>query len=172
MADNFLTRKVGPLPVWGYGILGFGILYLYRRQKAASTAAAGTTTSPSSATYNATVPDIPTASVTEPGGFSYTGPLGGLQTLMPTGAMSATSGSSSGNGVSSFLPLTGQQMYAIAQNNPQSQSIFYQSAPGIFTNISPTAFTPTSPQGMGYELAPPGYTPPSGVTPVTGVIAA
>lgn len=49
MADNVLTRKLGPLPTWGWlGIAtaGFGAYYLYQSRKN-STAASATSTSAS-----------------------------------------------------------------------------------------------------------------------------
>lgn len=89
---EWLTRKVGPLPVWGYALIGVGIFFLYSRGKAASS----TANTGAASNITASVPDIPTASLTTPSGFSYSGPLGGLESLIPTGALSSTNGSASG----------------------------------------------------------------------------
>lgn len=92
--ENPLTRKIGPLPVWGWaGVAVLGILvvrYIQNRNSSAT---------PSSANYTATVPSTytePTATLSTPSGFSYSGPLSGLQALLPTGALSSTNGSTSG----------------------------------------------------------------------------
>lgn len=153
---EWLTRKLGPLPAWGWAALAGGgfivFRYLKARQASSSTTPAGT-----SSNVTATVPDIPTASVTEPGGFSYTGPLGGLSQLMPTGAMSATSGSN-------FTPPTGESQIGggFGFSPTQTQSLitsptgaqfaqvpagaatggtqyYYQPEPGIFTAINPAS---------------------------------
>jgi hypothetical protein len=43
-----LTEKIGPLPVWAYGVIVGGGLYLYRRSHPAATTADGTSTDGSS----------------------------------------------------------------------------------------------------------------------------
>lgn len=88
---EWLTRKVGPLPVWGYGLLGVGVFFLYSRRKSAATASQGATSN-----VTASVPDIPTATLTTPSGFSYSGPLSGLSSVLPLGALSSTNGSTTG----------------------------------------------------------------------------
>ena len=82
---EWLTRKYGPLAAWQWAALGAGGFVVYRwwknRQAAASsssstgaaTTAAGTTT-PS---YSP-----PTATVSLPGGGSYSGPAGGLSSVL------------------------------------------------------------------------------------------
>lgn len=94
---NVLTRKIGPLPGWAWAGLAVGGFLIYRARKA-SQAASGTTVgtpATSGATYQPT-PE-PTASLTTPSGFQYSGPLSGLQGLnlgtsaAPTGATAATS---------------------------------------------------------------------------------
>lgn len=160
---EWLTRKVGPLPVWGYALAGVAILFLYRRGKSAT----GSTTSatPTSANYASTIPanfQEPTASLTEPGGFSYTGPLSGLGALIPTGALAATNGSNTTSGVASnyasetmqgsgYLPGTNQygqvtslsgQTYAYLPNADAVTAAiqggiptFYQPSPGVFAPL-------------------------------------
>lgn len=95
---EFLMRRVGPLATWQWAAVGVGAFVAIKwwRNRTASSSSSAT---PTSANYTSTVPDQfqePTASVTTPAGFSYSGPLSGLQTLLPTGALSSTNGSTSG----------------------------------------------------------------------------
>lgn len=92
-----LTRKVGPLPMWGWGAVGIGAFVVFRYIRARQAAASSAT--PTSANYSSTVPSNfqePTATLSTPSGFSYTGPLSGLQSLLPVGALASTNGSTSG----------------------------------------------------------------------------
>jgi hypothetical protein len=95
---DFLTRRLGPLPAWGWATLAAGGFVVYRYIK--SRQAAATSATPTSALYSSTVPSDytePTAQITTPSGFSYSGPLSGLGALIPTGALSSTNGSTSGD---------------------------------------------------------------------------
>lgn len=152
MADNFLTRKVGPLPVWGYALLGVGLFFLYRRSKSAATATGATSN------VSATVPEIPTATLTTPGGFTYSGPLGGLSSLIPTGALSSTVGSTSGSGIVgnwggnpqqqnvNFAPVT------TGSTLPQLTTLFYQPTPGTFEPVNPNMYSSLPPSTQLYAL--------------------
>lgn len=161
---DFLTRKIGPLPAWAYGLLGAGIFFLYRRQKAAATAAAGGTTSTN---YTATTPNVPTESVTTPSGFSYTGPAGGASYYIPQGAMGATNGNSTpqvgtftGLGYSSPTGVGGSSTstsglgFSELQNWAQAQSLLSSGQP-LFYEPTPGTFLPAS---SGAQLTIPGGT--------------
>lgn len=65
-----LTRKIGPLPVWAYGLLGGAAGFvLWRRHQAAAAAAAGTSTDTSTSTDTTGTP----AGATDATGGGYTG---------------------------------------------------------------------------------------------------
>lgn len=120
-AENFLTRKVGPLPAWGWVAVGAGVFVIYRLRKnsqAASTAASSGLggVAPSGYTTSGGYGSEPSASLQTPGGFAYSGPVSGLSNptvsglfANPSPAIAATSGSTpSGNtGVASnYLPVS------------------------------------------------------------------
>lgn len=159
---EWLTRKVGPLPMWGYGAIGVAIFFVYRMRKSQS---AASTAPGASANYTANTSPWPTESVTTPSGFSYTGPAGGGEYYIPQGAMSTTS-STTNSGVSPFdyssepfqgagyntpsggagAPIPGlsggsyqwlpsQQAVQAAQAN--QTPIYYQPTPGNFQAIGP-----------------------------------
>lgn len=95
---EFLMRRVGPLATWQWAGIGVGAFVFLKWWKARSAAPSSAT--PTSANYSATVPSDfaePTATYTSPGGASYSGPLSGLQALLPTGALSSTNSSTSGD---------------------------------------------------------------------------
>ena len=96
---EWLTRKIGPLPTWGWAAVVVGGVLVWRWYQARQAASAATSATPTTANVSATVPSDytePTASLTTPSGFSYSGPLSGLGALIPTGALSSTNGSTSG----------------------------------------------------------------------------
>ena len=109
---EWLSRRFGPLPAWGWAALGAGgfIFYRWRKNKAASS-------SPTSMNVNATPAPDPTVSLTTPGGFSYSGPESGLGFLyppassLPTGAIAQTGGANAPNQVTS--PTGRQQLVAL-----------------------------------------------------------
>lgn len=99
MADNILTKKYGPLPGWAWGLVGVGGFLVVRYLRARSAAAASSSTTASPVTGGTTaggyaMPQEPTASLTTPSGFQYSGPLSGLQSVIPQGALAATASSS------------------------------------------------------------------------------
>lgn len=149
---EWLTRKIGPLPAWGYAALAGGVFVLLRLRKSSGS----TSATPSSANYTATAPDIPTASVTEPGGFSYTGPLGGLSQLIPTGALAATNGTNSGNLVRGTIGTAAGQFSHVPSPLTNAQlaaggvTQYAEPVPGQFVRIP---LTPTGPGGVKYAQA-------------------
>src|SRR6516165_6363978 len=96
MPENVLTRKLGPLATWQWAAVAVGGYVLLRWWRNRQASAATSSATPTSATYSASVPTEPTASLTTPSGFSYSGPLSGLGASLPTGALSSTNGSTSG----------------------------------------------------------------------------
>jgi hypothetical protein len=82
MADNALTKKLGPLPRWGWAAVGGGILlaYLLYRKYAAGSTTTGTTTATSGGTTIPTVDVVNstpnattgTTSTTTPAATGYT----------------------------------------------------------------------------------------------------
>src|ERR1700758_5566049 len=114
--ENILTRKVGPLPAWGWAAVAFVGTYLYLRYRAGKTAAAPVSSAGGAASAGGTVaPPLsygtagggaptpsPTASFSTPSGFTYTGPSDQLSSVLgaalPTGA-GATTASSPSSGV-------------------------------------------------------------------------
>ncbi len=87
-----LTKKVGPLPVWGYiAVVVVGYL-IYRKMKGSSASASTAATAGGAAAGTA-----PTETITLPSGASYTGPAGAA----PQGCnWSGGNGSTPGGGTS------------------------------------------------------------------------
>lgn len=155
---EWLTRKVGPLPAWGWAAAAGGG-FIFIRWWRSRTAAASSAT-PTSANYNATVPDPsayqePTASLTTPGGFNYTGPLSGLESLIPQGALAQTSGGTAPTPVASpgmgtiNLPGIGQSIVLgqIGQGGSYTGYNVTGGAPVYFGNANAVS------QGAGQETA-------------------
>ena len=176
---SFFTHKVGPLPVWAWVAIGAGVLYVYRKYAAGSSSSSSANTSANTALAAQLAAaqagqNAPTETITTAGG-TYTGPAGNAPSSIynPTppapAATSPTPGGGSGTG-DQFVPIDAAQTHNLQLSNP-NQSVYYQSAPGIFSSIPVTAFNPTSSYGSAYLQAPAGYTPPAGGTPaVSGVI--
>lgn len=141
---EFLTRKLGPLPTWGWAAVAVGGFVVYRFIK--NRQSATTSATPTSAQYAATVPSNfaePTATVSTPGGFSYSGPLSGLTSgpigallsSIPTGAVSSTNGSTSGPTNPPSVASTASSLPPINAANYPKQVLFGQYAPGDYTQI-------------------------------------
>ena len=153
---------------WEAGLGGAGIgITIFLAVRARKNAASGTSSTSSPAATNAL-----------PSSYYYPGGSGSSfdpQQLNDAFAALAAELSSAGQpsaskDQSTFIPLTASEAWSLSQQDPGSQSVYYQSAPGIFTQTSVQAFTPTSNLGDAYLLAPTGYSAPQGVSPVTGVI--
>jgi hypothetical protein len=138
---DFLTRKLGPLPTWGWAAIAVGGFVVYRYLK--NRQAASTSATPTSAQYSSTVPtnwSEPTATLSTPSGFSYSGPLSGLQTLIPTGALSSTNGSTSGDTnppgtAATPPPNTSPGLPAVNAANYPQQVRYGQYGPSDYTRI-------------------------------------
>ena len=86
-----LSRKIGPLPVWGWIAVAVVGIYLYRRYTAGSGTSSSTT---SSSTGTPTAVTEPTETITTPSG-SYTGPADNVPYSVLTGGTTATTSTGS-----------------------------------------------------------------------------
>ena len=66
-SGNVLTQRVGPFPVWLWGVIAIGVYFVFFRKKTATTTA-------STGVVTSGTPQ--TESITYPTGASYTGPVG------------------------------------------------------------------------------------------------
>ena len=181
-ALDFLTKKYGPLPGWGWAAAGAGVFLVYRLRKnsqAASTQAA--TSSGGVAPSGYTAPGgygspEPTASLSTPGGFSYSGPVGGLSNptvsglfANPTPAIAATSGATSnvpqvgaysGSGYLPYNPgaistgLTGGQFEYIGSPQALTTDIQQYGPSSIFTQTNPGIFSVSQGAGIQQQYLP------------------
>jgi hypothetical protein len=162
MNSEFFTRKIGPLPMWGWLAIAVVGIYIYRKRAGASS---GTATGLSTTS----LPPQATETVTTAGG-TYTGPVGGT----PPGVYYG-SGGSPGNTGTTFAPPTGESLTGIGYGLPtgqqsvqsptgqtfqtvanwgaaqalinQGQTVYYQPSPGNF-----------APAAQGGKLLIPGGT--------------
>ena len=73
---EFLTRKVGPLPVWAWIAIGGAVLYVYRRSQASSSSSSNSSQALAAQLAAAQAGQtVPTESLTTSGG-TYSGPAG------------------------------------------------------------------------------------------------
>ncbi len=156
-AGSGLTKKIGPLPVWGYIaaiVIGYIIYKKYTAQTSASTSTS--TTAQTAAEYQAMLA-AQQETLTTPGG-TYTGPVGGAPSSItnPSGSGSASStGSSTGGGGSTWagtIPSTPGSS-STSPNTPGSTG-------GIPT--SPQTFYNTGPTGTTAATNPAAYAAPAG----------
>ena len=158
MADSFLTRKIGPLPAWGWAAAGAGIYLVYRLRKQSSSSASSTTTTGGAAPsgygdYLSGGSGGGQATLQTPGGFSYSGPSNlltnpSLQSLFagtgssPVGAVAVTPGSVSPN----YVALTSPQAVAadLASGFPVYQSAQEAQAYDLAHGTPPGQQIPTS----------------------------
>lgn len=134
---SFLTRRIGPLPAWGWIVALAVGYYLYKRFAGGS--------SPASSSVPAGAE--PTASVTLPGGYSYSGPASGAQAFQQAvspgqGAAGSSPGSGSGS------PGT----YTALPNAYAAQALLSAGQP-VYTQVTGTnTYVPISqPGGYGGE---------------------
>lgn len=163
-AKGFITKKVGPLPVWGWVAIGATVV-LFLRARAKSAAAA---TNASASGSNITTPALgpPDLSGTgyatgsgDPTLDGFIAQLEQLQAQQQASGPSLTSevGPSSGSGYTSlspnqvintsagsFTPVLGTALPALLQ---QGIPVFFQDAPGNFI-----PWTPTTPVSNGTQL--------------------
>ena len=182
MADNFLTRKVGPLPAWGWAAAGAGVYLIWRLRK--SQAASSTASTSTGATAGSGYGDYAsgtgeTASLTTPSGFQYSGPASylsnpSLQSLFanPTPAVAVTPGAGQSSGVAGFGPAslfpgytelgieTGSGPQAYSGYNVSGGAPVFYAAPGQ----TPTQGTGQAKPGS-YVLVPSEYNPFVSTTP-------
>lgn len=170
-AENFLTRKLGPLPAWGWAAAGAGVYLVYRLRKSQSAAStsSSTTGTAGSGNYGSDYQE-PTASYTNPSGFSYSGPASGLTNptiaglLSPSPAFanvpgSPSSGTSAPATSSNYLPVSQQAALTdITKGIPVFQSggsalDFAQQHGGSAVGIDPNAFYALSPSAQQINLA-------------------
>jgi hypothetical protein len=138
-----LGMKVGPLPLWGW-IVALGAGYLLYKHFAGSSSSSSTT---GATTGSTTATGEPSETVTEPGGYSYTGPATGqLPGLSTTGTGVTTPGTtgtsptpgSGGNsttsdaypGYTQIAPNTPQTANQVATLLQEGQPVYGASAPG------------------------------------------
>ena len=174
---EWLTRKMGPLPTWGWAAVVVGGVLVWRWYQARQAASAATSATPTSANVTATVPSDytePTASLTTPSGFSYSGPLSGLGASLPYGALSQTSGGNAPPQVGAltglgYAPPSGQN-YATSNSGqtyvpfaswgsalaePANTPVYYEPAQGVFQQagtVGAGASNLTLPGGTGTPL--------------------
>lgn len=150
----------------GAGIAVTLFLAYRARQKNAAAGASSSSTGPSTA-----VP-VSTADTTSSDAFSglesqvvgLQSALLGLQNPNPNGP-----GSSSTAG-SEFIPLTAAEAHNIQLSDP-AENVFYESAPGVFSSVPVSSFSPWSTWGTAYLEAPAGYkAPASSPASVPGVV--
>lgn len=104
-AGNLLTRKVGPLPGWGWLVVAIVGFYLWKKLQGGSSSSGTSSTGTSSSSP-------PTASVTLPGGYSYSGPASGVQGFQQSattsgGSQTATATTAPGQGTQGTSPGSG-----------------------------------------------------------------
>jgi hypothetical protein len=150
-AGSGLTKKIGPLPVWGYIaaiVIGYIIYKKYTAQTSASTSTS--TTAQTAAEYQAMLA-AQQETLTTPGG-TYTGPVGGAPSSItnPSGSGSSTA-TPAASGASTTPSTPGSS--ATSPNTPGSTG-------GIPT--SPQTFYNTGPTGTTAAVNPAAYAAPAG----------
>ena len=126
-----LTRKLGPLPAWGWALLVIGAIYFYRKytaSKTATTATPTTTPLPSDA-----------GTILQPG-ESVVGPDGSLTTAPGGGA--STGGSDTTDPSAAIGDLANAITAAIAAGQAAQAQPTYSTSPGY--GIQPLAATPST----------------------------
>jgi hypothetical protein len=158
MADgdgSFFTRKVGPLPLWGWVAVALVGWYLYKKYSSGSTSSvlSGTTSSTS----------VPTETLTTPGG-SYSGPVGQAPpsvTNPSPGNPSGPATSPGSTGTAAFTPPTNAQLVGsgyLESSGPGSQGNSITDAAGnqyLYVS-SPAQLSVLVPQGNTYVQTAPG----------------
>jgi hypothetical protein len=163
---NFLTKKAGPLPVWGYIVVAVAAYLIYKKLSGSGTSSAGT-----AATTGTAAPA--TETITTPGG-TYTGPSqGGIPESItnPTPTPGSTGAPTPGSGGNSTPPSssTGPASTYVAvptataaQQDLNTGIPIYYEGPGQgapAAGSSPGQITQTTPGGewsVGGQPLPPG----------------
>ena len=194
---NVLTRKIGPLPGWAWGLIAAGGagIYIWRKRSAAAAAATaattaasttGTGTAPAAATsggYTASNYGPPSGQVGGGGGggglASILAAIGALQPAPAT-----TPGSSSNPGVAAGESVLGSG-YGVANAAFPTQGVLsVPTAQGTYTELNSsgnpayggTPATSTNAPGVYYQPTPGVFSPTQGVTlnpgtPIFGLTA-
>jgi hypothetical protein len=137
-----LTKKYGPLPVWGWLVVGIVAFYLYK--KGSSTSTTGTTSTAG------TTPT--TASVTLPGGYSYTGTTSGAAGYTQSVLSAAQAATAPGQGTTGTSPGSGAGTPGTTSPAPVT------APPAPVAPAAPVAsVAPTVPSVGAYEYG--GYEP-------------
>jgi hypothetical protein len=149
---SLLTKKFGPLPAWGWIAVAVVGYLLYK--KLTGSTATSTTGTASTGTAE------PTASVTLPGGYSYSGPASGAAAFQQGVGASASPGNpgttavSPGNtGTAAFTNISAPAAQAYIASGQQ----VYYGVPG-----QPGAYLPIStggPNQIYYQGSAPGASP-------------
>ncbi len=159
-----LTKKLGPLPVWGWGLVGVVAAYfVYKYISGKSGASASTATG---AATTATPTDASGLSTPGSNGYQDNGQLTQLsqqlQTLQNmlgqgTGSGAGSSGAGATPGFSPLLTV-GDVMNAARQG----KTIFEETAPGVFT---PTSYTTATLTGFS-KFSPSALVSETGAVPL------
>jgi hypothetical protein len=139
----------------------------YRARKANAAAGASSSSTPAS-----TAVPVSTADTTSSDAFSgLESQVVGLQSALlglQGGGASGSGGSQTAG--SSFIPLSAAEAHNIQLSDP-AENVFYESAPGVFSSVPVSSFSPWSTWGTAYLQAPTGYTAPQGApAAVSGVV--
>ncbi len=148
------TKKLGPLPVWAWGLGGAAAIFLVYRWYSAKNAASSAAASPASATGLG----AGTSSTPGSNGYQDNGQISSLESLLSTvsGQLNAP-GSSAAQSLAKYVQITPAQWAANVGN------IYQQLTPGVFTKYT----------GAVSLLKSPGYVPINGqvsgaAAPTTG----
>lgn len=177
---NFLTKKIGPLPVWGYGVIvltGVGYVLYKRKQEAAAAAATAAATQAGSTTAATTAASTPVASGSYGGGGGLSAvaqqlaqlqdQLGELSTPVATTpvATSTPATATTGTATTAVAPtgsLTPLTSWSGAQDLlAAGQSLYYQvpGSPGTYLPVyDPNPYATAPLTAPGGTALPPGTT--------------
>lgn len=141
-----LTHKLGPLPVWAWGLAGVALAYLgYRYYESKSAASAATTAASTAVGAGTTGTGAPTD--TGGGGGYSEGGSGQLATLAQELAQIQTQLGTGGGGSGGGSSTPGyQQLTTEASIRANAANLYTQSAPGVFTKF--TGALTSSPGGV------------------------
>jgi len=135
-----LKKKIGPLPLWGWLVVGLVAYYLYKKSQSAASSTSTTSTA-------GTTPQ--TATVTLPGGYSYSGTPSGAAAFTQSVGGQAAQGQqppvAPGQGSTGTSPGSGAGTPGTAQ--PGALSGMIGSQPGEFSQV------PTFAANQGYAAA-------------------
>lgn len=152
---NLLTRKIGPLPGWGWLAVALVAYYLYKK----TTGGGGSTTTSTAGTTP------PVATITLPGGYSYSGPASGAASFQQAAQAPA---SSPGQGTTGTSPGSGAGTPGTAQSG--FTPIANPTALGQYFAAGGTPYVSLYGNYVPYQAAPANQ-PQGGYAPGTTVYA-